>query len=78
MAGQPWSLASTDLQHGIPLYRLSKSVTAKQTRERLQGGADQPLPGPTGQSPLHSASLSQVHPRGDSYFGGILNFLVIS
>jgi hypothetical protein len=39
MAGRPCSWASTDLQLGIPLYRLLESVTVKPTRERLQGGA---------------------------------------
>jgi hypothetical protein len=85
VAGQPWSLASTDLPLGIPLYRLLKSVTAKPTHEMLQGGAGwpgglagRPPPGLIGQWPLHTASSCQVHPRGDTYFGGILNFLVIS
>jgi hypothetical protein len=32
-------LASTDIQLGIPFYRLLDSVTAKPTCERLQGGA---------------------------------------
>jgi hypothetical protein len=84
VAGRPWSSASTDLQYGIPLYCLLESVTAKPTRERLQGGAGspgglagwQPL-GPTSQRPLHTASLCLVHPWGDNYFGGILNFVVI-
>jgi hypothetical protein len=40
VVGRPWSLASTDLQLGIPLYRLLESVTVKPTCERLQGGAD--------------------------------------
>jgi hypothetical protein len=63
VAGRPWSSASTDLQFGIPLYHLLESMTAKPTRERLQGEADwpgglagQPTPGPTGQQPLHTAS----------------------
>jgi hypothetical protein len=42
MAGWPWSLASTDLRLGIPLYHLLQSVTAKPTRERLQGGIGWP------------------------------------
>jgi hypothetical protein len=42
VSDQPWSSASTDLQHGIPLKHLLESVTAKPTRERLQGGADRP------------------------------------
>jgi hypothetical protein len=36
VAGRPWSLASTDLQLGIPLYHLFESVTTKPTCERLQ------------------------------------------
>jgi hypothetical protein len=85
MAGCPWSSASTDLQLGIPLFSLLESVTAKPTSERLQGGAvqpgglaGQPPSGPTSQQPLYTASSCQVHPRGDNYFGEILNFLVIS
>jgi hypothetical protein len=42
MAGQPWSSGSTDLQLGIPLYRLLASVTVKPTHERLQSGAGRP------------------------------------
>jgi hypothetical protein len=42
MAGRPWSLASTDLQPGIPLYHLLESVTRKPTHEMLQGGASRP------------------------------------
>jgi hypothetical protein len=56
----------------------------KPTHERLQIGADLPgglagrsHPGSTNQWPLHTASSYQVHSRGDTYFGGILNFLVI-
>jgi hypothetical protein len=56
----------------------------KLTRERLQSGAGRtgglvgrPPPGPTGQRPLYTTSLCQVHSWGDTYFGGILNFLVI-
>jgi hypothetical protein len=68
--GRPWSLASTDFQLGIPLYRLLESVTVKSTRERLQGRAGwpggltgRPLPRSTGQWPLHTVSSCQVHPR---------------
>jgi hypothetical protein len=54
----------------------------KQTCEMLQSGASQlgSLAGrpPTGQWPLHTASSCQVHSRGDTYFGGIPIFLVIS
>jgi hypothetical protein len=85
VAGRPWSLASTNLQLGILLYRLLESVTVNPTHERLQGGvgrlgglADWPPPEPTGQWPLHTTSSYQVHPRGDTYFGGIPNFLIIS
>jgi hypothetical protein len=81
VADWPWSLASTDLQLGIPLYSLLESVTVKPTHERLQGGADQPQslvgrppPRPTGQQPFHIASSCEVHLRGNTYFGGILNF----
>jgi hypothetical protein len=85
VASWPWSLACTNLQLGISLYRLLESVAAKPTRERLQGVADRPgglagwpPSGPTGQQPLHTASSCQVHSQGDTYFGGILNLLVIS
>jgi hypothetical protein len=85
MAGRPWSSASTNFQKGIPLYCLLETVTSKPTRERLQDGAGRPRgltgrpsPRPTGQRPLHTTSSCQVHPWGDSYFGGIPNFLVIS
>jgi hypothetical protein len=63
VAGPPWSSASTDLQLGIPLYRLLESVTLKPTYERLQGWAgrtgglvSRPPPRPTGQWPMHAAS----------------------
>jgi hypothetical protein len=85
VAGRPLSLASIDLQLGIPLYRLLESVTAKPTHKRLQGGAGRPRGlvgwpplGPNGQRSLHIASSFQVHPRCDTNFGGIPNFLVIS
>jgi hypothetical protein len=42
------------------------------------GPADQPHLRPTGQWPLLTASSSQVHFRGDTYFGGIPIFLIIS
>jgi hypothetical protein len=38
VGGRPYSSASTDLQLGIPLYRLLESVTTKPTHEKLQGG----------------------------------------
>jgi hypothetical protein len=69
VAGWAWSLASIDLQLGIPLCHLLESVTAKPTSERLHGGAgrpgglaDQPPPKPASQRPLHIASSCQVHP----------------
>jgi hypothetical protein len=62
-----------------------ESVTVKPTHDMLQGGAGRPSglanwppPGSTGQRPLYISSSCQVHPRGDTYFGGIPNFLVIS
>jgi hypothetical protein len=78
VAGRPWSLASTDLQFEIPHNRLLESVTAKLTRERLQGGASRPPLGSTSQRPLHTASSCQAQPQGDTYFSEILNFLIIS
>jgi hypothetical protein len=51
MAGWPWGSASTNLQLGIPLYRLLESVTVMPTRERLQGGAGWPG-GSAGRQPL--------------------------
>jgi hypothetical protein len=85
MAGQPRGPASTDFRLWIPYYHLLESVTMKPTHERLQSGADRPWgltgrppPGPTVQWPLHTASSCQVHSRDDTYFGGILNFHVIS
>jgi hypothetical protein len=85
VAGRPRGPASTDFWLWIPCYRLLDSVTEKPTRERPQSGAgwprgltDRPPPRPTGKWPLHTASSCQVHSRGDTYFGGIPNFLVIS
>jgi hypothetical protein len=44
VASWPLSLASTDLQLGIPLYRLLESVTVKPTQERCKvGPAGHPL-----------------------------------
>jgi hypothetical protein len=42
VAGRLWSSASTDLQLGIPFYRLLERVIVKTTRERLKGGAGRP------------------------------------
>jgi hypothetical protein len=85
MVDGPPSPASTDFKLWIPCYRLLESVPVNQTHKRLQSGADwlgslagQPPPGPTGQWPLHNASSCQVHSCGDTYFGGIPIFLVIS
>jgi hypothetical protein len=78
MVGQPPSPASTDFQLQIPYYHLLESMLVKSIHERLKSGAgrpgilaDRPSSGPT-------ASSRQVHSRGDTYFGGILIFLVIS
>jgi hypothetical protein len=85
MVGWPSSSASTNFQLWIPFYCLLESVPVKPTRERLQSGvgrpgslAGWPTPGPTSQWPSHTASFWQVHSRGDTYFGGIPIFLVIS
>jgi hypothetical protein len=78
MVGRPPSLASTDFQLWISCYRLLESVPTKPTCERLQSGAGGPAPGPTGQWPLYTAFSCQVHSHGDTYFGGIPIFLVIS
>jgi hypothetical protein len=85
VAGQPQGPASTDFWLRIPYYPILESVTVKSTREMLQSGAGQPgglagwsAPGPTGQRPLHTVSSSHVHSRGDTYYCGIPNFLVIS
>jgi hypothetical protein len=63
MADQPWSSASINLQLEISLYRLLESVTAKPTRERLQGETDRPPPRPTSQRHLYTTSSCQVYPR---------------
>jgi hypothetical protein len=76
--GRPPSPASTDFKLRIPYYRLLEIVPVKQTHKRLQSGADWPPPRPTGQWLLHHTSSCQVHSCGDTYFGGILFFLVIS
>jgi hypothetical protein len=78
VAEQPQGPVSTDFERQISCYRLLGSVTVKPTHERLQSGASRPPPGPTSQWSLHTTFLCQVHSRGDTYFGGIINFLVIS
>jgi hypothetical protein len=50
----------------------------KPIREKLKSGADQLPSGPTGQWPLHTTCSCLVHSQGDTYFGGILIFLIIS
>jgi hypothetical protein len=84
VACQPLSLTSTDFKLRIPCYHLLESVSVKQTREKMQSAAGQPESldgrpplGFTGQWPLHTALSCEVHSRGDTYFGGILIFLVI-
>jgi hypothetical protein len=83
--GRPPSLASTDFYLQMPCYCLLESVPMKPTCERLRSGvgrsgslAGRPPPGPTGQWTLYTATSCQVHSRGDTYFGGILIFLIIS
>jgi hypothetical protein len=85
VGGQPWSSFSTDLQLGIPLYRLLESVIAKPTHERLQVGASR-AGGLAGQPPLGPlvSGLCTFPPRV-RYTSGVtlilvkfLNFLVIS
>jgi hypothetical protein len=82
MAGWPPSPSSIDFKLWISSYHLLESVPMKQTCEMLQSGAGRlgSLAGrpPTGQWPLHTTSLCQVHSCGDTYFGGILIFLVVS
>jgi hypothetical protein len=85
VVGRPLSVSSTDFKPRVPFYWLLESVTAKESHGRLQSGADrpgslvsQPPIGPTCQWPLHMASSYQVHFRGDTYFGRIPHFLVIS
>jgi hypothetical protein len=85
LAGRPPSPASTDFKLRIPYYCLLEIVPVKQTRKRLHIGvgrpgslAGRPPPGPTGQWTLHTASSCQVHSRGDTYFGAIPIFLIIS
>jgi hypothetical protein len=71
LAGQPWSLASTDCQPRIPDYCLLESITVKASFERLHSGADRsesladwPPMGPTGQWLLHTTSSCQMHSQG--------------
>jgi hypothetical protein len=85
MAERPRGPTTTNFWLQIPCYRLLESVTVKPARERLQSGADwpgglagRPPPGSTTQRPLHTASSCKVHFWGDTYFGGILNFFIIS
>jgi hypothetical protein len=78
VARQPPSSALTDFQLRIPCYRLLESVPVRPTHERLQSGASRPPPGPTGQWPLHTTFSCQMHSRGDTNFGEIRMFIVIS
>jgi hypothetical protein len=85
MSGRPWSGASNDSRPWVPFHRLLESVTAKEAHGRLQSGAGRPgslaswpPTRPTRQWLLHTASSCQVHSRGDTYFGRIPHFLVIS
>jgi hypothetical protein len=85
VVSQPWSTTSTDSKPQVPFYHLLESVTTKEAHGRLQSGVDRtgslaghPPTGPTYQWTLHMASSCQVHSRGDTYFGRIPHFLVIS
>jgi hypothetical protein len=78
VAEQPWGPASTDFTLQIPCYCLLESDTMKPTHKGQQSWADRPPPMPTGPRPLHTASSCEVHSRGDTYFGGIPIFFVIS
>jgi hypothetical protein len=80
MAQWPRGPTSTDFLLRIPCYRLLESVTVKPTRERLQSGTGQPATPWThwSKQPLHTAFSYKVHSQGDTYFDGILNFLLIS
>jgi hypothetical protein len=85
VVGWPQGPAYTDFQFWIPCYRLLESVTVKSTHEKLESGVDRPgglagwpPPMPTSHRPLHTTSSCQVHSLGDTYFGGIPNFHVIS
>jgi hypothetical protein len=82
---QPWSIVSTDSRPRVPFCHLLESITAKETHGRLQSGAGRlgslvgrPPTRPSCQWTLHMASSCQVHSWGDTYFGRIPYFLVIS
>jgi hypothetical protein len=78
VVGRPWGKASTDSRTQVPFHCLLESVTGNETHGRLQSGADRPSTGPTHQWPLHTASSCQVHYQGETYFGRVPHFLVIS
>jgi hypothetical protein len=78
MDGRPWVTASTVSKLWVPFHRHLGNVTAEETHGRLQCGANRPPTWPTHQRPLHTASSCQVCSRGDTYFGRIPHFLVIS
>jgi hypothetical protein len=78
MAGRPWGAASTDSRPQVPFHHLLERVTTKETHGRLQSAAGRPPTGPTHLWPLHMASSCQVHSWGDTYFGRIPHFLVIT
>jgi hypothetical protein len=85
VADRPSSLASTDSRPRVPIHRLLESITAKETHGRLQSGAGWlgslaggPPTRPTYLWPLYMASSCQVHSRGDTCFGRIPNFLIIT
>jgi hypothetical protein len=59
-------------------HRQGNSWEAASGVGRLGSLAGRPPTGPTRQWPLHTASSCQVHYRGDTYFGRIPYFIVIS
>jgi hypothetical protein len=85
LAGRPWGMAPTDSRPRVPFHHLLESVMTKETHGGMHSGADRPgslagrpPTGPTHQWPLHTAFSCQVHFQGDTYFGRIPYFLVIS
>jgi hypothetical protein len=72
VVGLPWGSASTDSRPWVTFLHLLE------THGRLQSRADRPPTGPTRQWPLHTASSCQVHSSGDTNFGRIPHFHVIS
>jgi hypothetical protein len=85
VADQPCGSTSTDFLHrlGLPLLMSTHVLEAVGQTDikpgrSARGFGRTATPRPTDQWPLRTASSCQVNPRGDTYFGGIPNFLVIS